>query len=233
MTREGESGVRLAARLAARTAHDLNNVAAVISGHVYLLRESAEPLEEALEAMDIAMEQLQQLSRSLAELGGLGVEEIGPCDVNAVVRAVANAWPPGRIALDLGTDLPVGQGRPEDLARGVRAVLSNAIESDPGPEPIRVSTAFTPEEGYRIVVEDSGKGLPAEIRRRNLDPLHSTKGKKGHGIGFAIATAVTAFGGGSFHLEDRAAGGTRAILRFAAPESPVASADSRTTGSSA
>lgn len=212
--RQSERGARLVARLAARTAHDLNNVAAVISGHVYLLRESAEPLGEALEAMETAMEHLQQLSLSLAELGGLGTDDPVPFDLNGAVRAAAQSYPAGRIALDLAADLPMMEGRPEDVTRGVRALLANAVESDGGQGPIRVSTGFTPEEGCRITVEDSGPGIPAEIRRRNLDPFHSTKGKRGRGIGFAVASAVAAFGGGSFALEDRPEGGTRAILQF-------------------
>src|ERR1019366_8046136 len=64
-----DAGARIAARLAARTSHDLNNILAIFSGHLYLLRESAEPLEEGLDAMEKAIATLHRLSRSLADLG--------------------------------------------------------------------------------------------------------------------------------------------------------------------
>lgn len=52
---EGFSDIRLASSVAARAAHDLNNVAAVFSRHVFLLRNSAESPEEAFESMEKAI----------------------------------------------------------------------------------------------------------------------------------------------------------------------------------
>ena len=66
-----EAGARLAARVAARAAHDLNNALAVFSGHIYLLRESAEPVSEALDAMEKAAENVKRSAKNLSEVGFL------------------------------------------------------------------------------------------------------------------------------------------------------------------
>ena len=42
---------------------------AVFSGHIYLLRESGEPVSEALDAMEKALENAERLARNLAEAG--------------------------------------------------------------------------------------------------------------------------------------------------------------------
>ena len=76
------SPAALLSRLGLRTAHDLNNLIAIVSGHVYLLRQSGGADRESLDAIQAAVEQLERLSRSLSMVGGAD----GPraaADVNA------------------------------------------------------------------------------------------------------------------------------------------------------
>jgi signal transduction histidine kinase len=206
---------RLAVRLAARTAHDLNNVAAVFSGHIYLLRNAAETSEEALAAMETVMEHLARLTGSLMAFGTLGTEEAAAIDINDVVRSAAKTVQAAApVELDLDPDLPAVSGRRGDLERALEALVSNSREASDPDRPIRVSTRRDPEGSLQITVEDAGKGVPSEVRRRNFEPLFSTKGEKGHGIGLAIASTVAALHGGSLEIEDRPEGGTRATLRI-------------------
>jgi signal transduction histidine kinase len=216
VTAPDEAGTRLAARLAARTAHDLNNVAAVFSGHIYLLRNQAEPPEEAFEAMEKALEHLGRSTRGLAALGTLGTDAVEPLDINEVIRAVASAGAASAqaIELDLEPGLALLAGRRADLACAVEALLANAREAGASDLPIRLSTRSDSDGAIQIVIEDSGAGVPAEVRRRNFDPFFSTKGEKGRGIGVTLASTVAALQGGSLAVEDRPEGGTRSTLRL-------------------
>ena len=214
MTEAGAAGARLATRLAARVAHDLNNLAAVFSGHIYLLRNSAESPEEAFEAMEKAMEHLQRLTQRLMALGGLGIGEAELLDINEVIRSAAKGEiDAGVVDLDLEEKIPPVSARREDLTRAVQALISNAREASSPADHVRILTRRGEGE-IQTVIEDSGSGVPSEARRRNFDPFFSTKGEKGRGIGVALANAFAALHEGSFALEDRPEGGTRATIRL-------------------
>jgi signal transduction histidine kinase len=216
VSRPENSDAGIAPRLAARTAHDLNNVLAIFSGHLYLLRESAEPPGEAYAAMEQAIETLQRLSRSLAELGALAVEPREPMNLNDVVRAAAERFPGGAIDLDLDPTLPTLHARRADVQRAIEALLNNAREASKPGSRVRASTAKESDGRCRVTVEDDGTGVSPDVRRRDFDPLVSTRREKGRGIGITIARAVAALEGGSFEIEDRPEGGTRAHLRLSA-----------------
>lgn len=215
--RESSFEIRLASKVAARTSHDLNNVAEVLSGHVFLLRSRAEALEEGLEAMEKAVNHVERLARSLGILGAVGLEEEALLDLNEIAHAQARDPSNGGRAprLDLGQDLPSLRGRPSDVRQAVRALVTNAREATAPGEEIKISTRYLAEAAaVTLAVEDSGEGIAPEIRRKVLEPLFSTKGEKGRGMGLTLAVAVAALHDGSCEVEQRPDGGTRVTLRF-------------------
>jgi two-component system C4-dicarboxylate transport sensor histidine kinase DctB len=212
VSRLEDAGALLATRIAARTAHDLNNLAAVLSGHIYLLRNGAEPPEEAYEAMEKALAHLDRLARGLTSLGGIGLEEPVAVDVNEVARAAAQVVT-GPVELDLTTPLPSARGSRTDLCVALEALLANARDAAGPGASVRLASCV---EGDSIVVsvEDSGPGVALAVRQRNFDPFFSTKGDKGRGIGLTIAALVAAIYGGKLTVEDREESGTVASLRL-------------------
>ncbi len=79
------------------------------------------------------------------------------------------------------------------------------------------------EGGLLIAVEDNGCGLPTKQRHRLTEPYMTTR-TRGTGLGLAIVRKIMEDHGGRVLLEDRAGGGARVSLFFAAPE------DARATG---
>lgn len=206
--------LHLASRLAARTAHELNNALAVLSGHLYLLRASSDSSEESYQAMETALAQVRRLSESLSRLGLLGAGETEPFELNDLVRTAA-ANVPNPVRLDLLEDLPTLHGRPNDVAQVLDALLANASEASPSGAEVRVVTrAASGDAAAFLVVEDSGSGLAPEIRGRVFDPFLTTKGEKGRGIGLISAAAAAAGWGGTCQIENREEGGSRATLSF-------------------
>lgn len=205
---------RATGRLLARVAHDLNNVAMVCGGHVHLARGGQEELAEAWSAFDDALANLARLTQRLQELGRLGAAELDAVDLNSVAREAAG---PGAepLELDLDPALPAIRGRAEDLAQALQALIANAREASPRGAPVRLRTRAAAEEGSVVVdIEDSGPGVAEEIRRRGYEPLVSTRGERGRGLGLALARLVALEHGGALEIEDRRQGGTRASLRF-------------------
>lgn len=70
------------------------------------------------------------------------------------------------------------------------------------------------EEGYDIVIEDNGRGLPAQERERLTEPYITTR-EKGTGLGLAIVKKIMEDHGGQISMGDRSEGkGARVVLHF-------------------
>jgi CheY-like chemotaxis protein len=78
-------------------------------------------------------------------------------------------------------------------------------------------TFRTHAAGGRLVVEveDSGHGIPEDVRPRIFDPFFTTKGAKGAGMGLAVARTVVEGHGGSIEVESRPGEGT--VFRVSLP----------------
>ena len=167
--------------------------------------------------MEKALENAERLARSLAEVGALGVEEPEALDLNELVRSKVRGIPEGRLEVFLDESLVPVVARPADLARAIGALVQNAREADGGAATIRVSTDQDSSE-IRIAVENSGAGIPEVVRRRDFDPLFSTSGVRGRGLGITVARLAALIAGGRLAIEERPGGGTTAVL--ALPKTP-------------
>ena len=116
------------------------------------------------------------------------------------------------------------------LSRALSNVIKNAVESinarDDTAEVGRIALSIEVPAGasegdVRVIVEDNGRGLPAEARDRLTEPYVTTR-EKGTGLGLAIVKKIMEDHGGALILEDRNGPGARAILVFRAdPQSSV------------
>jgi signal transduction histidine kinase len=205
----------LVSMLGARAAHDLNNLIAIVGGHLYLLRQPGASTAESLDAMATAVSQLELLSKSLARLGALDGRNQRPLAVNELVRRAAERSGRANLLLDLEEPLPRVVGSDADLSSALDELIQTAAEaSEPG-RSIRISTRRL-AGAVALSVEDSGKGIAPAIAGRVFDPFFSTKPGRGAGVGLFLVAIVAAAHGTSCRLEPREGGGTVATLRFPA-----------------
>lgn len=210
------------ASLIGRIAHDYNNLLAAIQGNaeLSLLSSKIDPstrhgLEQirssAGKAIDITR-QLQSFARPKA-----GAHAALPLDLAALVRdsaellrvAVSRSC---RLHYDLASGLPLVSADAARLRQAFAALAINASESvgpDGGDITFRVYS-----EGPSIVleVEDSGPGIPPEIRHRIFDPFFSTK-EPGRGLGLAAVKAIALAHGATLEAD----GDSGALLRLSFP----------------
>lgn len=67
----------------------------------------------------------------------------------------------------------------------------------------------------RLIVEDTGNGIPAEIRRQIFRPFFTTKEMgEGTGIGLTVVKRLTEEHGGSISVQTEEGAGTRFLLEF-------------------
>ena len=77
----------------------------------------------------------------------------------------------------------------------------------------------------RLIVEDHGAGIPADVLPRIFDPFFTTKGRdQGTGLGLAVSHGIAKEHGGSLKVDTTPGEGTRILLDLpaAVPEQPQA-----------
>jgi two-component system nitrogen regulation sensor histidine kinase NtrY len=105
---------------------------------------------------------------------------------------------------------------PEQMKRVMINLIDNALEAMGRQGTIVIETARDVQHSLvRIVVADTGPGIPAAERDKLFLPYYSTKGR-GSGLGLAIVRRIVAEHGGSIDVTDNIPTGTRFIIELPA-----------------
>jgi PAS domain S-box-containing protein len=101
---------------------------------------------------------------------------------------------------------------PELLRRVMSNLVTNAVQAMP--EGGRLSIrAYRQQDDVVIVVQDTGVGIPDEVRPRLFTPLFTTK-SKGQGFGLSVVKRVTEAMNGTVTFESKEGKGTKFIVRL-------------------
>jgi signal transduction histidine kinase len=105
--------------------------------------------------------------------------------------------------------------REGEIRQVVANLISNAIDAMPEGGKLRLGVKPV-SNGLEVEVADTGRGIPAEVRGRILEPFFTTKGRNGTGLGLSISAEILARHGGRLDFES-GAGGNGACFRFFLP----------------
>ncbi len=113
------------------------------------------------------------------------------------------------------TPVPAVNGDEERLRQVVMNLALNAIDAVGRGGEVRVSCRLEDPDARDITihVDDSGPGVPAEVRDRIFEPFFTTKAQ-GSGLGLSIVHAIVAQHGGAISIDDAPGGGARFTLRL-------------------
>jgi len=131
-----------------------------------------------------------------------------------------------RTRMDQGAEAVLGLG--QELQQVVINLVTNAEHAVRGRREAIIELATEGREGWvRLTVEDSGPGVPHDVRSRIFDPFFTTKSPdEGSGLGLSICQRIVAEVGGKIWLEDSATlGGAKFIV-----ELPIAPAEATLVG---
>lgn len=147
-----------------------------------------------------------------------GEVELGALVAEAIAAALPQAQQRG-IDLGLAASTPARvDGQSAALHILVGNLLDNALKYTPQGGQVDVTLAVT-DTAPRLVVEDSGPGIPEADRERVFDRFHRAAGvgAEGSGLGLAIVRTIAARHGASVHLSQSARlGGLRVVVQFPA-----------------
>ncbi|NUN71201.1 MAG: PAS domain S-box protein [Bacteroidetes bacterium] len=94
----------------------------------------------------------------------------------------------------------------EQMTQAVLNLLQNALDATPAGGEIRLAMQYH-ADAARIIVSDSGTGIPQELKQRVFDLYFTTK-SSGTGMGLAIVQQIVLQHGGSISVGDRPGGGS-------------------------
>jgi signal transduction histidine kinase len=217
----------------ATASHELRTPLASLDGTLELLADDLHPerldVADARERTRRAQEQSRRLSNlatDLLDLSRLDAEvalRAEPVELGELCRAVAAEFErraaEGRVRIEARRPATPcwARGDPGALARIVRILLDNALGVAPQGSSVRVQASADPVYA-RIVVSDSGPGVPAEERERIFERFQrgsTAGGRSGFGLGLAIGRELAERMGGALELlEPQANGGARFALRL-------------------
>jgi signal transduction histidine kinase/DNA-binding response OmpR family regulator len=137
-----------------------------------------------------------------------------------------------KLGVGLPDDLPDLQVSHVQLIQILVNLVGNAVDaiddSNDGGS-LRIAAALVPQTGMvRVLLADSGPGIPQDLQEKIFDPFFTTKGKQGTGLGLYIARSLAEANGGDLTLVDPASLGWKespsTVFEIILPSILVASA---------
>jgi two-component system, NtrC family, sensor kinase len=218
---------RLAAigTLAAGVAHEINNPLTYMSCNAQMLLDqlsgaaagiSADQLAEARALLEEIVEGGNQVAGIVKDLATLAREpagDRGPTDLAAILKsslkiASSHIGSVARVSCEWGT-LPAVAASAPRLGQVFLNLLVNAAQAIPkhsgGEHEIRIRAAQR-DQVVRVEIEDTGVGIPEQVRDRIFDPFFTTKPfGEGTGLGLWICHGIIRSIGGTIEVRPGAA----------------------------
>jgi len=213
-------------QLAAGVAHEVNNPMAAITTCAEAIRRDLRREHIAKQIppdvqWDYYLEEIvrqalrcKEITRGLLDLTRQRHAKRAFCDINQITRQCARgALQRGAGTVEVAMELDEAIGEVATDAAMLMQILDNLFSNavDAVGEDQGVITAFTRQEGARVVIEikDTGPGISADLLAQIFDPFFSTKGPgKGYGLGLAISATLAESLRGGLAVESKPGAGS-------------------------
>ena len=224
-------------RMTMGIAHDFNNLLSGILGYTELLLNQIDDPSEEKPLEKTALRQSLQTIQRAAEDGSALIEKIQeymrqekrtrfeaidlPTIIQDCVALTRPYWynEPRRqgIAIELSQDLekvPAIMGSAVELREVIINLILNAVQAMPQGGNLSISASYEADRGVLLVVEDDGVGMSESVRQKIFEPLYTTKGEQGSGMGLAVAYGIVQEHDGTVDVASELGEGTRFTFAF-------------------
>src|SRR5438874_2753903 len=219
--------------VAQRIAHEIKNPLTPIQLSAQRLRrrfsrgvgEDAQLVSECTETIIQEVDGLKRMVDEFSRFARMPAFVPKPTDVRPLVDAVASLYRESHPHCPLVTrhadDVPVLQVDPDHIKRAVLNLVDNAVGAVGSGGTVSLETEYVPEAArVRLIVADTGPGVPSEDRDRLFLPYFSTK-VTGMGLGLPIVSEIVNEHGGTIRVEDNQPSGTRFVIEVPVTRAPA------------
>jgi signal transduction histidine kinase len=125
-----------------------------------------------------------------------------------------------QVVTQLDASLPTVRGQPHALQQVLMNLLVNARDAMPEGGTVRIETSPVTgqEEGVRLLVTDTGPGIPADVLPQISEPFYTTKAA-GTGLGLPLSYTIVREHGGRIEVDSAAGRGTTFIITLPGDQS--------------
>ncbi len=224
-TKQLQDKERLAAigQTAGMVGHDIRNPLQAIIGDIYIAREETksvpnseakQSMEETLTAIEENVFYINKIVSDLQDYTRPIVPNRKETNVMHLINTVMESIKvPQRIQtqIDVTPELTIKIDQ-DYLRRILTNLVLNAIQAMPKGGTLGIQ-ANNQENKTIITVEDSGVGIPANVKDKLFTPLFTTKAK-GQGLGLAVVKRLVEGLNGSIQIESEEGKGTKFIIEL-------------------
>lgn len=218
--------------LAGHVAHEVNNPIAIISAKTNLLMHdhngemSEKVLNEIYKVNDLA-NRVARIARGLLSYSRPSPSSHSVIDVRDPIRKslsmIEEAARSGGIRIEdkLPQKLPCIRGNAHEMEQVFMNLLLNALDAMPNGGLLKLgvlenkTSSSNASEMIQVFMEDSGSGIPNDLRKRIFHPFFSTKKDgKGTGLGLSICAGLIRSHGGEIFVDSNRETGSRFIVKL-------------------
>jgi two-component system nitrogen regulation sensor histidine kinase NtrY len=182
------------------------------------IADDGKVFDECTQIISDQVDEIKNLVNEFSRFARLPHLALAPHDLNALVQEALTLYQEvqPRVTLEFQPDpglppVPIDQ---EQMKRVLLNLMDNALASIPDTGVITLSVQGEPEAArVKLVVADTGTGIPDREKDRVFEPYFSTK-RGGTGLGLAIVHSIVADHEGQIRVEDNVPQGTRFIIEL-------------------
>lgn len=215
--------------MSAGIAHEIKNPLAAISGAITVLADDFPEDDPRREVVGKVLEQIARLDKAATDLlyfGKPGKPTFSWVDANELLKKTlffVAQHPEARNihqVQELTRNLPPVWVDEKQLQQVFFNVIINAIQAMKSGGTLLIQTDFCRDDGkerVRVLIGDSGPGIPPEDLERIFLPFFTTK-TQGTGLGLAICRQLMEQQGGTIRMASRVGEGTRVSIELPVKE---------------
>jgi len=216
---------RLAAlgKLSAGIAHEIRNPLSSIRGLAQFVYNSFSKTDERKEDLNAIIQEVDRLNKLVVQVldfAKLKKPNLTRFSLNDLIRKITELFKLEikdkqiKFSLELSPDISKIQADEDQVRQILMNVIINAIQAIPKKGEIKIKTEKTllkGEPAIKLIIEDSGIGIPEKDFTQIFDPFFSTK-DKGSGLGLSIVYKLIEAHQGEIKVESKEGEGTKFVI---------------------
>jgi PAS domain S-box-containing protein len=205
----------LAGRITASVAHEIHNPLDTVGNLLYLIQNDASHLRTA-EYAELASQELKRVNQVTRGMLSLYRESHAPVPVSLtdVLNGVLSMLEiqikkkEAQVTCNSPHDATV-EGFPGELHQLFTNLIDNALDAIPQRGQIAIEcTSSDTQKDCCVTITDNGYGISSAYMDRLFQPLFTTKGENGTGLGLWVSKGIVEKHGGSIEAKNESALGT-------------------------